>query len=550
MRGLGLPDAVTPGDLLSMASQYEQLAELQLKVENRQDEVDRREREYARVTQRITSLAEEADLVVEDATPLEQLEALLSERRLQQTRIDHRKKLLERSRTLKEKQLGHAAEIETLGSRRESLFRGAGCVDEEAYRRLASDLAEAAGLRGDRERVTREIAAAIGRLGVEEDFAPMLSAERIGLLDGEWQRLVGEHETIDNELRELLAKRGSLSEQQKLLAEDATITEKRMELGEVETQLVEAKERWRERAAISQMLELIRSDYEVNRQPETLVEASRYMSQLTAGRYTRIWTPLANDILLVDNAEGQSMGVEALSRGTGEQLFLSIRLALVAMYARRGIQLPMVLDDVLVNFDAGRSRTAAKVLIDFAKAGHQLFVFTCHEHVWEMFKDLHADVRRLPSRYEEAVNEEPLEELVEQEVQEIVEVVEPEPEVEEVIEAIVEAPPVVEEPELEPELIEAEYLDLAPRVVEQATIDAVYEELTPPAKGFAETVIERHYDEVAYDHPQGDEAEEQGRYEEVEYYWSDEAEPRDDFEQDEAAGHSFAETEVYAVSRR
>jgi hypothetical protein len=78
-----------------------------------------------------------------------------------------------------------------------------------------------------------------------------------------------------------------------------------------------------------------------------------------------------------------------------------LRLALVAAYARRGVHLPMILDDVLVNFDAGRAKVAASVLSEFAKEGHQLLVFTCHEHVWRMFKEIKVDSRRLPNRFQE-----------------------------------------------------------------------------------------------------------------------------------------------------
>jgi uncharacterized protein YhaN len=72
---------------------------------------------------------------------------------------------------------------------------------------------------------------------------------------------------------------------------------------------VRAVEAWRERAAVSMFLERIREDYEQHRQPETLREASGYLNQLTGGRYTRIWTPLAHDILFVDTAEGQPLSV-------------------------------------------------------------------------------------------------------------------------------------------------------------------------------------------------------------------------------------------------
>jgi hypothetical protein len=125
------------------------------------------------------------------------------------------------------------------------------------------------------------------------------------------------------------------------------------------------------------------------------------LSQLTGGKYTRIWTPLAHDILFVDTAEGQPLSVQVLSRGTREQLFVSLRLALVSAYARRGIHLPMILDDVFVNFDAGRTKIACRVLRDFAREGHQLLVFTCHEHVWRMFQELKVDARRIPNRHGE-----------------------------------------------------------------------------------------------------------------------------------------------------
>ncbi len=62
----------------------------------------------------------------------------------------------------------------------------------------------------------------------------------------------------------------------------------------------------------------------------------------------------------------------------------------------RGCDLPLILDDVLVNFDIERTRSAAELLIEFGHAGHQVLVFTCHEHVMEMFGELGADVRRLP----------------------------------------------------------------------------------------------------------------------------------------------------------
>ena len=59
---------------------------------------------------------------------------------------------------------------------------------------------------------------------------------------------------------------------------------------------------------------------------------------------------------------------------------------------------------VLVNFDVNRTTAAAEVLVEFANLGHQVFVFTCHPHVADIFEVLDADVRTLPQHIELAEN--------------------------------------------------------------------------------------------------------------------------------------------------
>ncbi|MCL2624825.1 MAG: hypothetical protein FWD31_14270, partial [Planctomycetaceae bacterium] len=85
---------------------------------------------------------------------------------------------------------------------------------------------------------------------------------------------------------------------------------------------------------------------------------------------------------------------------TREQLFVAIRLALATTFERHGISLPMVMDDVLVNFDTRRAYATAKTLLEFSQGGpngRQIFLFTCHEHICRMFHSLNVPVRVLPS---------------------------------------------------------------------------------------------------------------------------------------------------------
>jgi uncharacterized protein YhaN len=433
LRAVGLPEEVSPDNLAAMAGQCERLSELEGRIDNRRDDLARRQREFEAVSQRIVALAGETGLRAEKATPRAQLDQLASEYRDQQQRVARRKELRQRARGLRVEQLRHARASKSLARHRGSLFQKCGVTNENELRQLAAKLVEAEQLRKKRAGITREIAAAIGKHGTEADFAPLMAPEMIGRLEPDWEALTAQAESQDGELKTLLQQRGALVEQQRAQAADRSLAAKQLELDVVEAQIESAARSWRERATLSVMLERIRQDYEQHRQPQTLQEASGYLQQLTSGKYARIWTPLAHDILFVDTAEGQSLPVEVLSRGTREQLFVSLRLALVAAFARRGIHLPMILDDVFVNFDAGRTKIAAAVLRDFAKQGHQLIVFTCHEHLWRMFQEIKVDTRRLPSRFEDRASE------PESEPASIVPVVEPKPKIETPI-----APPVVE----------------------------------------------------------------------------------------------------------
>ncbi len=74
LRALGLPEDVTPENLAAMAGQCDRLAELEARIENRRDDLQRRQREFAVVSQRIVALAEETGLRRDKSTPLDQLD--------------------------------------------------------------------------------------------------------------------------------------------------------------------------------------------------------------------------------------------------------------------------------------------------------------------------------------------------------------------------------------------------------------------------------------------------------------------------------------------
>ncbi len=400
LAAVGLPGSLTPKQVRSLVQRCGQITEMHRRLEDRHEELRRRGGELDSLQGRIAQLVSDSQTTVTGDDPIEQLRQLAEALKEQELRLQRRRELLREAHRLRRKRARHEEAVSRLKRRRRGLLRDADVEDEQQLRQRAVEAARAAVLRQQREALASEIAAAvagtcsedaIGRQ-LHDDSAPPLEARRGQLL----QRLAA----LDQELKQRLEHRGRLAEQLKNLTENREMGQKRLELATVERRLEEAVGRWQVLAATSRILEMIRATYEKQRQPETLQEASGYLERLTQGRYRRVWTPLGEDVLRVDDAQGNSLPVEALSRGTREQLFLSLRLALAACYARRGAPLPLVLDDVLVNFDAARAKAAAAVLRDFAAAGHQVLVFTCHEHIFKLFGALKVPVGQLPDSAE------------------------------------------------------------------------------------------------------------------------------------------------------
>lgn len=124
--------------------------------------------------------------------------------------------------------------------------------------------------------------------------------------------------------------------------------------------------------------------FERESQPEMLAEVSRIFRAMTAGRYVRVERPLDDESpLLVHRFDDELLEPHQLSTGTREQLYLCIRLAYVLHYCGRAEPLPIVMDDVLANFDEGRVRHTLEAVGDVATRV-QVIMFTCHRHLLQL----------------------------------------------------------------------------------------------------------------------------------------------------------------------
>ncbi len=217
---------------------------------------------------------------------------------------------------------------------------------------------------------------------VEDDLVQFNAEENQQKIES----LSAELEQIERDLHSAFEELGSVKQSLKSLESNVEASRLRFEASQTRHELKRVAEQWLGIALARQALDRVRSNFERNCQPAALAAASRYLERLTRGRYRNIWTPLGQRELRIDDERGHTLTVDKLSGGTREQLFLAVRMAAVRQLAQQGIELPMVFDDVLVNFDQVRTEAAVETLLEFAEQNQQVLFFTCHLHLAHMFE--------------------------------------------------------------------------------------------------------------------------------------------------------------------
>ena len=398
LRSFGLSTRVTAEQIRALSGEAGSLIQLHRVLDERRQQHEHAKTEQAAIAERLRDLMADALIRPVSERPSDRLNQLVSAMSAEDDLAKRQQSLKQREREQKHEYQKIGRIIKQLERRRSNQIAMAGAADEDDLLRMQKRRKEYVALMQKLKTLQVAIDNAIGSGMQEKTIQRQLNSGDAAQLPSRLQRVQKEIEQSAARLKELQYRLGQITEQIRNLANDRTLGMAHLKLGTIRHQTDEGIHKWKVVDSFSSLLASVYKKYEKDRQPDTLKEASRYLKRMTNGRYIRIWTPLAEDVLIVEDGNGRQLPIEVLSRGTREQLFLSLRLALVAGYKRRGVQMPVILDDVLVNFDSDRTESAAKVIADFARAGHQVLVFTCHRHIKDIFASLQVDVRDIPRR--------------------------------------------------------------------------------------------------------------------------------------------------------
>ena len=212
-------------------------------------------------------------------------------------------------------------------------------------------------------------------------------------------------EVLEAELAGLAGRLSMLADEEERLADSLRTQEVRLEQAEGSETLSRLRLRaaslsgtirglgleWSRYALARHLLLEARGRFEKERQPGVIRAASALFSAITGGAWVGIAASLEDSSLRVLPPHGEPVSPEVLSRGTQEQLYLALRLAHIRNHAAQAAALPVIMDDVLVNFDPDRALRTAQTFGDLASSqegspGHQLLYFTCHPHMADMLR--------------------------------------------------------------------------------------------------------------------------------------------------------------------
>jgi uncharacterized protein YhaN len=133
--------------------------------------------------------------------------------------------------------------------------------------------------------------------------------------------------------------------------------------------------------------------YRLVHQDSMLACAGAYFQKLTNGDFNglEIDSEDGTPHLIAQRSDRQRadacVSVGGLSDGTRDQLFLALRLAGIEQHLADREPIPLIIDDVLVNFDDRRAGATLRSLAELSRRT-QILLFTHHRHIVELARQL------------------------------------------------------------------------------------------------------------------------------------------------------------------
>jgi len=266
--------------------------------------------------------------------------------------------------------------LQGLEAQRGALFRAATSENEEDFLAAASRARRRAELDKELKDARRLLETLLGSGDSLEQGIDELGRTSPEESEMKARRLNEEIEQLRRQMQGTDQKVGELRQQVRGVETDERASRLRAEIKSLEEDLLDDGHRWAILTLARAILRRTQQKYERERRPRVIEEAEGFFGEITGGRY-RVVSPVGEARIELESNDGKRKTLEELSTGTAEPLYLSLRFGYICELGRQGQPLPVIMDEVLVDFDPERARGAARGIARLADS-HQVLLFTCH----------------------------------------------------------------------------------------------------------------------------------------------------------------------------
>lgn len=153
--------------------------------------------------------------------------------------------------------------------------------------------------------------------------------------------------------------------------------------------MADAAERYLRLQTAARLLKYSIEKFRETKQGPMLSKASSIFKGLTMDSFSRLLVDSEGDTprLFGVRPSGEQVDVTGMSEGSRDQLYLALRLAALELQVEQGFTMPLIADDLFINFDDRRTAAGLKVLGDLSNS-MQIVFLTHHDHLVPLAKEV------------------------------------------------------------------------------------------------------------------------------------------------------------------
>lgn len=292
-----------------------------------------------------------------------------------------REKIFEKIEEVVEELASLSEEIVFIKKQQDDLICSSKCEGEDEFRKLAK-------VHEERQEIQKQLQWVEKQLATESDIdLEKLANEKIDTIDVRIQEIVNDMEQLEIEETHVQQEYSSICFKIKEMEQSGTYSKLRHAFENEKAMVKDEAEKWVVRALAKDLLQKTVHRHREEKLPELLTSITYYFQLLTSNSYQKVYLPLEKQSFIVERQDGVKFLAEELSQATAEQLYLSIRLAVIKNINSQ-LQLPVMIDDSFVHFDHRRTSNTLKLLHELKK-DQQVIFFTCHHHLAESSQPEH-----------------------------------------------------------------------------------------------------------------------------------------------------------------